>query len=95
MPHRKNCHMRRTIVYNYKKDYRPEGRTGKGRPMKPIDLTEDQKAKLKSCKDSAELKSMLNGMGIELTDEQLEKAAGGQDWNSCGNFVDPCPPYGY
>ena len=51
--------------------------------MKPIDLTEDQKAKLKSCKDSAELKSMLNDMGIELTDEQLEEASGGGKWYNC------------
>ena len=45
--------------------------------MKEIELTDEQKAKLKSCGDSAELKSMLNTMGIELTDEQLEAAAGG------------------
>ena len=47
------------------------------RDMKEIELTDEQKAKLKSCGDSAELKSMLNTMGIELTDEQLEAAAGG------------------
>ena len=51
--------------------------------MKPTALTEDQKAKLKSCKDSTELKSMLNDMGVELTDEQLEAAAGGgEDWKN-------------
>ena len=53
--------------------------------MKPEDLTAEQKAKLKSCKDSAELQSMLNDMGVELTDEQLEAAAGGIDW------MPPCP----
>ena len=53
--------------------------------MKPEDLTDEHKAKLKSCKDSAELQSMLNGMGVELTDEQLEAAAGGTDW------MPPCP----
>ena len=47
--------------------------------MKPIDLTEDQKAKPKSCKNSAELQAMLNDMGIELTDEQLEAASGGKN----------------
>ena len=41
------------------------------------ELTEEQKTKLKSCKDPAELQSMLNGMGVELSDEQLEAAAGG------------------
>ena len=48
--------------------------------MNPNELTDEQKAKLKSCKDSAELQSMLNGMGVELTDEQLEAAAGGENW---------------
>ena len=62
--------------------------------MKLTDLTEEQKAKLKSCKDSEELLSMLGSMGLELTDEQLEAAAGGGDWYSCEN-LDPCPPYGY
>ena len=57
--------------------------------MKLTELTEEQKAKLKSCKDSAELQSMLSEMGIELTDEQLEAAAGGQEWYSCEN-LDPC-----
>ena len=49
--------------------------------MDPNMLTNEQKAKLKSCKDSAELQSMLNSMGVELSDEQLEAAAGGGDWN--------------
>ena len=52
------------------------------------ELTEEQKAKLKSCKDSAELQSMLSTMGIELTDEQLEAAAGGGDWGGAR-----CDPY--
>lgn len=61
--------------------------------MKPDELTDEQKAKLQSCKDPAELQSMLNSMGIELTDEQLEAAAGGCDptwggvcWNYCLNY---------
>ena len=55
--------------------------------MKPSDLTEEQKAKLKSCKDSAELKSMLSDMGVELTDEQLEAAAGGNQWIPCPSVI--------
>ena len=55
------------------------------------ELSDEQKAKLKSCKDSAELKSMLNGMGIELTDDQLETAAGGADgvpaWDKCPAYI--------
>ena len=41
--------------------------------MNPNKLTDEQKAKLESCKDPAELKSMLSSMGVELTDEQLEE----------------------
>ena len=51
--------------------------------MNPNKLTDEQKAKLKSCKDSSELQAMLNDMGVELTDEQLEAAAGGgKDWEN-------------
>ena len=57
--------------------------------MKPYELTDEQKAKLKSCKDSAELQSMLNDMGVELTSEQLEAVAGGQEWYQCDK-LDPC-----
>ena len=51
--------------------------------MNPNELTDEQKAKLKSCKDPAEFQSMLNDMGVELTDEQLEAAAGGDKWDNC------------
>ena len=63
--------------------------------MKPNELSEDQIAKLKSCKDSAELKSMLDDLGLELSDEQLEAAAGGADngWGSCDSHVCPCDSY--
>ena len=53
------------------------------------ELTDEQKAKLKSCGNPAELQSMLNTMGIELTDEQLEAAAGGSSWSDCPE-LDPC-----
>ena len=64
--------------------------------MKPEDLTEEQKAKLKSCKDHVELRSMLSTMGIELTDEQLEEASGGDSavgWERCNRYVPPCENY--
>ena len=51
--------------------------------MNPNELTDEQKAKLKSCKDSSELMSMLGNMGIELSDEQLEAASGGDKWDGC------------
>ena len=41
--------------------------------MDPKELTDEQKRMLKDCRDSTELKAMLNGMGIELTDEQKEE----------------------
>ena len=53
--------------------------------MNPNELTDEQKAKLKSCKDSAEMMSMLGDMGIELSDEQLEAASGGDKWDNCDN----------
>ena len=63
--------------------------------MNPNELTEEQKAKLISCKDPAELQSMLNDMGVEMTDEQLEAAAGGSavGWEKCNRYVAPCENY--
>ncbi len=54
--------------------------------MKLNELTEEQIAKLKSCKDSKELMSALGEMGIELTDEQLDAVAGGKEWNNCKSY---------
>ena len=60
--------------------------------MNPNELTDEQKEKLKSCKDSSELKSMLNYMGVEMSDEQLEAASGGDsNWEKCDTFEPPCP----
>ena len=63
--------------------------------MKPEELTEEQKTKLKSCKDSDELMSALGSMGIELSDEQLDVVAGGaafgEKWDQCRGF---CPSFG-
>ena len=61
--------------------------------MKPEELTDEQKAKLMACRDSAELRSMLGEMGIELTDEQLDAVAGGDggsnSWGQCDGYY--CP----
>ena len=54
--------------------------------MKLNELTEEQKAKLKSCTDSKELMSALGEMGIELTDEQLDAVAGGEEWYRCNSY---------
>ncbi len=60
-----------------------------GAEMKLNELTEEQKAKLKSCTDSKELMSALGEMGIELTDEQLDAVAGGKEWYKCTQFTIP------
>ena len=57
--------------------------------MKPEELTAEQKTKLKSCKDTDELMSALGTMGIELTDEQLDAVAGGNDWYECPIYFLP------
>ena len=54
------------------------------------ELTEEQKTKLKSCKDATELKAMLDTMGIKLSDEQLEAASGGINWDVCPSYVPGC-----
>ena len=54
--------------------------------MKPEELTAEQKEKLQACKNTDELMSALSGMGIALTDEQLDAVAGGgSNWNQCRN----------
>ncbi len=50
-------------------------------------LTEEQIAKVKSCKNHDELLSLAKEEGIELTSEQLEAVNGG----ACSN-TDNCPP---
>ena len=61
--------------------------------MKPEELTDEQKAKLKSCQDTGEMMSALGTMGIELTDEQLDAVAGGKNWqDTCKNF-EHCPKW--
>ena len=54
--------------------------------MKPEELTDEQKAKLTACRSSDELMSALSGMGIELTDEQLDAVAGGGSWGGCEGY---------
>ena len=41
------------------------------------ELTEEQKAKVRSCKTPDELLSMAKEEGYELTDDELEAVAGG------------------
>lgn len=48
------------------------------------DIPESLKEKALTCKTPEELLALAKQEGIELTDEQLEGIAGGQDW--CGPF---------
>ena len=43
-------------------------------------LSDDLKAKVANCKTGAELVSLAENEGIELTDEQLDAISGGGDW---------------
>lgn len=46
-------------------------------------LTEEQKKKVKACKDQKELLRVMSEESIELTDEQMEAISGGgplADW---------------
>jgi len=52
-------------------------------------LTEEQIAKLKTCKNAEEILTAAKAEGIELTDEQLEAVSGG-----CGPRVVACPKCG-
>ena len=55
--------------------------TAKGIQMDIKDLTSEQIAKVKACNTSGELVALAKEEGVELTDEQLDKVAGGQDWD--------------
>ena len=48
------------------------------------DLTPEQKAKALACTSSEEVVELAKELGVELTDEQLDAIAGGEDWNDCG-----------
>ena len=50
-------------------------------------LTEEQIAKLKTCKAQEDRLALAKAEGIELTDEQLEAVAGG----ACNSANIPCP----
>lgn len=49
--------------------------------MRIEDLTPEQKEKAKACTNADELIALIQEEGVELTDEQLEKVAGGDfEW---------------
>lgn len=50
------------------------------------DLTPEQKAKAMECASSEELAALAQKYGIDLTNEQLNAIAGGEEWYECGGF---------
>lgn len=53
-------------------------------------LTDEQIAKIKSCKNQDELLAIAQAEGVQLTEEQLEAVSGG--W--CSETTEPCPKCG-
>ena len=73
-------------------------------------LSEEQIAKLKTCKSNEEILAVAKEEGLELTDEQLEAVSGGNclmdfdcpkcgqtiDYNSCDDYYNyTCPHCGH
>ena len=56
-------------------------------------LTEEQIAKVKSCKNHEELLTLAKAEGIELTDEQLAAISGGGACSVASDFIDWCNPF--
>ena len=59
------------------------------------DLTPEQMEKAKACTSAEELIALAKTEGLELTDEQLEGIAGGDEWYNCTSFDcnDNCPVF--
>ena len=51
-------------------------------------LSEDQKAKVATCKTGEELVSLAEKEGIELTDDQLDVISGGSIWSDMKDGAD-------
>ena len=49
-------------------------------------LTEQQKKELKEAKTKEELNALVSTAGFELSDDELDAAAGGTDYDSCQDF---------
>ena len=54
--------------------------------MRFEDLTPEQQAKAKACKDTEELLALAKEEGYEIPDEELQ-AVGGKAWSGC---IDNC-----
>lgn len=56
-------------------------------------LTEDQKARIRTCESADELRAIAEEQGLELSDDQLEAVSGGvvKAPVECGNvcYYDP------
>ena len=55
-------------------------------------LTDEQKEKVRACKDEKELLRLMSEESVELTDEQMEAISGGSalsDWRDMLEDTDP------
>ena len=51
------------------------------------DLSAEQKEKAAACTTPQELIELAQSEGVDLSDEQLDAVAGGEDWGQCGNYT--------
>lgn len=49
-------------------------------------LTPEQMEKAKACKTGKELMDFAKAEGFELSEEELAKVSGGEEWNECGEY---------
>lgn len=49
-------------------------------------LSDELKEKVQACTGANELVSLAKTEGLELSDEELDAVAGGNDWSSCVEY---------
>ena len=54
------------------------------------DLSDELKEKAKACKTPEDLLALAKAEGVELSEAELERIAGGEPW-ACGNYN--CPDF--
>ena len=62
----------------------------RGFDMIPNDITPELKDKLQNCKTPEEILTLAKEEGYELSDEELEKIAGGDGWTGYETVCNNC-----